>query len=75
VSLASLTSLLRIRREKEEANPSNKSNKRTQNTFSQVSNGIELIWRLGEDLIYLMCLGVKSFALAMNEMFRKLGLL
>jgi hypothetical protein len=34
---------------KRKANP---SNKRTQNTLSQVSNGIELIWRLGEDLIY-----------------------
>jgi hypothetical protein len=73
VSLAFLTSLLRIRGEKDKANPSNKSNKRTQNTLSQVSNGIELILRLGEDLIYLMCLGVKSFALAMNGMFRKLG--
>jgi hypothetical protein len=55
---------------KEKANP---SNKRTQNALSQVPNGIELIWRLGEDLIYSMCLGVKSFALAMNGMFRKLG--
>jgi hypothetical protein len=73
VSLASLTSLLRIRREKEKVNPSNKSNKRTQNTLSQVSNGIELIWRLGGDLIYWMCLGVKYFALTMNVMFRKLG--
>jgi hypothetical protein len=44
-------------------------------TPSLNSNGIELIWRLGEDLIYWMCLGVKSFALAMNGMFRKLGLL
>jgi hypothetical protein len=38
---------------KEEGNPSDKSNKRTQNTLSQVPNGIELIWRLGEDLILL----------------------
>jgi hypothetical protein len=37
---------------KEEGNPSDKSNKITQNTLSQVPNGIELIWRLGEDLIY-----------------------
>jgi hypothetical protein len=37
---------------KEKVNPSNKSNKRTQNTLFQVPNGIELIWRLGEDLIY-----------------------
>jgi hypothetical protein len=37
---------------KEEGNPSDKSNKRTQKTLSQVPNGIELIWRLGEDLIY-----------------------
>jgi hypothetical protein len=37
---------------KEEGNPSDKSNKRTQNTLSQVPNGIELIWSLGEDLIY-----------------------
>jgi hypothetical protein len=55
------------------ANPSDKSNKRTQNTLSQVSNGIELIWRLREDLIYLMCLGVESFALVLNEMFGILG--
>jgi hypothetical protein len=32
-----------------------------------------LILRLGEDLIFGMCLGVKSFALAMNMEFRKLG--
>jgi hypothetical protein len=37
---------------KGEGNPSDKSNKRTQNTISQVPNGIELIWRLEEDLIY-----------------------
>jgi hypothetical protein len=37
---------------KEKANPSNKSNKRTQNALSHVPKGIELIWRLGEDLIY-----------------------
>jgi hypothetical protein len=37
---------------KEEGNPSDKSNKTTQNTLSQVPNGIELIWMLGEDLIY-----------------------
>jgi hypothetical protein len=36
----------------EEGNPSDKSHKRTLNTLSQVPNGIELIWRLGEDLIY-----------------------
>jgi hypothetical protein len=58
---------------KEEGNPSDKSNKRTLNTLSQVPNGNELIWRLGGDLIYWMCLGVKSFALAMNGMFRMLG--
>jgi hypothetical protein len=73
VSLASITSLLRIRREKEKANPSDKSNKRTQNTLSQVSNGIELIWTLGGHLIFWMCLGVNSFALAMNVMFKTLG--
>jgi hypothetical protein len=64
---------LRKEMRKEEGNPNNKSNKRTQNTLSQVPNEIELIWRLGEDLIYLMCLGVKSFALAMNEKLRILG--
>jgi hypothetical protein len=73
VSLASITSLLRIRREKEKANPSVKSNKRTQDNLSQVPNGIELIWRLGEDLIYWMCLRMQSFALAMNGMFGMLG--
>jgi hypothetical protein len=44
------------------------SNKRT-----QVPNGIELIWRLREDSIYLMCLGVESFALVLNEVFGMLG--
>jgi hypothetical protein len=52
MSLVSLIKHLRIRMRKEEGNPSDKSNKRTQNTLSQVPNGIELIWRLGEDLIY-----------------------
>jgi hypothetical protein len=52
MSLASITSHLRNRREKKKANPSDKSNRRTQNTLSQVPNGIELIWWLGEDLIY-----------------------
>jgi hypothetical protein len=54
---------------KKKAKPSNKSNKRTQNTLSQVHNAIKLVWRLREDSIYLMCLGVKSFALVLNEMF------
>jgi hypothetical protein len=45
------------------ANPSDKSNERTQNTLSQVPNGIELIWRLREDSIYLMCLGVEFLLL------------
>jgi hypothetical protein len=46
---------------------------KTQNTLSQVHNGIELIWSLREDSIYLMCLGVESFALVLNEMFGMLG--
>jgi hypothetical protein len=58
---------------KKKANPSDKGNKRTQNTLSQVPNGIELIWRLREDSIYLMCLGVESFALVLNEMIGMLG--
>ena len=29
--------------------------------------------RLGEDLIFSMCLGVNSFALVLNVEFRKLG--
>jgi hypothetical protein len=73
VSLASLTKHLRIRTGKENAKPSNKSNKEHKNTLSQVPNGIELICRLREDLIYLMCLGVESFALILNEMFGMLG--
>jgi hypothetical protein len=52
VSLALLTKHLRNIMRKEEGTPSDKSNKRTLNTLSQVPNGIELIWRLGEDLIY-----------------------
>jgi hypothetical protein len=55
------------------AKPSNKSNKEHKYTLSQVPNGIELIWRLREDSIYLMCLGVESFALVLNEMFGMLG--
>jgi hypothetical protein len=39
------------------------------------ANGIELIWRLREDSIYLMCLGVESFALVLNEMFGMLVLI
>jgi hypothetical protein len=72
VSLASLTKHLRIRIEKKKAKPSNNEHKKT---LSQVPNGIELIWRLGEDPIYLMCLGVESFALVLNEMFGMLVLL
>jgi hypothetical protein len=34
-----------------------------------------LIWRLGEDLIFGMCLGVNAIALVLNVNFRKLGLL
>ena len=34
---------------------------------------VELILRIGEDLIFGMCLGVKYFALATNVEFRKLG--
>jgi hypothetical protein len=75
VSLASITNHLRNRREKKKAKPSNKSNKEHKNTLSQVPNGIELIWRLREDSIYLMCLGVESFALVLNEMFGMLGLI
>jgi hypothetical protein len=72
VSLASLTKHLRIRIEKKKAKPSNNEHKKT---LSQVPHGIELIWRLGEDPIYLMCLGVESFALVLNEMFGMLVLL
>jgi hypothetical protein len=56
--------------EKKKAKP---SNKRKQNTLSQVPNGMELNWRLREDSIYLMCLGVEYFALVLNEMFGMLG--
>jgi hypothetical protein len=52
-----------------------RATKEHKNTLSQVPNGIELIWRLREDSIYLMCLGVESFALVLNEMFGMLGLL
>jgi hypothetical protein len=34
---------------------------------------LSLIWRLREDSIYLMCLGVESFALVLTEMFGMLG--
>jgi hypothetical protein len=50
--LQSFTKHLRNRMRKEEGNLSEKSNKRTLSTLSQVPNGIELIRRLGEDLIY-----------------------
>jgi hypothetical protein len=58
---------------KKKGNPRNKSNTEYKNTLSQVRNGIELIWRLREDSIYLMCRGVESFALVLNEMFGMLG--
>jgi hypothetical protein len=50
-----------------------KQQEQQKNTLSEVPNGIELIWRLGEDPIYLMWLGVESFALVLNEMFGMLG--
>jgi hypothetical protein len=50
-----------------------RATKEHKNTLSQVPNGIELIWRLGEDSIYLMCLGVESFALVLNQMLGMLG--
>jgi hypothetical protein len=34
---------------------------------------VELILRLGEDLIFGMCLGVNVIALVLNRNFRKLG--
>jgi hypothetical protein len=37
---------------KKKGNPRGKSSKEHEITLSQVPNGIELIWRLGEDLIY-----------------------
>jgi hypothetical protein len=52
-----------------------RATKEHKNNLSQVPNGIELIWRLRDDSIYLMCLGVKSFALELNEMFGMLGLI
>jgi hypothetical protein len=61
--------------EKKKAKPSNKDNKEHKKTLSQVPNGIELIWWLGEDPINLMCLGVESFALVLNAMFGMLGLI
>jgi hypothetical protein len=50
-----------------------RATKEHKNTLSQVPNAIELIWRLREDSIYLMCLGVESFALVLNERFGMLG--
>jgi hypothetical protein len=50
-----------------------RATKEHKTTLSQVPNGIELIWRLREDSIYLMCLGVESFALVLNEMFGMIG--
>jgi hypothetical protein len=75
MSLASLTKHLRIRMGKEKGQAKQQEQQGTQNTLSQVPNGIELIWRLREDSIYLMCLGVESFALVLNEMFGMLGLI
>jgi hypothetical protein len=43
---------------KEKGQAKQEEQQRTQNTLSQVPNGFELIWRLREDSIYLMCLGV-----------------
>jgi hypothetical protein len=50
-----------------------KRQEQQKNTLSQVPNVIELIWRLRDDSIYLMCLGVQSFALVLNEMFGMFG--
>jgi hypothetical protein len=73
LNLASLTKHLRVRTGKGKHKPSNKSNKEHKKTLSQIPNGIELIWWLGEDPIYLICLGVESFALVLNAMFGMLG--
>jgi hypothetical protein len=73
VSLASLTKHLIIRIRKEKGQAKQQEQQRTQNALSQVPNGFELIWRLREDSIYLMCLRVESFALVLNEMFGMLG--
>jgi hypothetical protein len=59
--------------EKKKAKPRNKSTEEHKKTLSQVPNEIELICRLREDSIYLMCLGVESFALVLNEMFGMFG--
>jgi hypothetical protein len=50
-----------------------RATKEHKNTLSLVPNGIELIWRLRDDSIYLMCLGLESFALKFNEIFGMLG--
>jgi hypothetical protein len=73
VSLASFTKHLEELELERESNPSNKRNKR--NTKHPLSSlyAIELILRLGEDLIFWMCLGVNDFALVLNVEFKKLG--
>ena len=58
---------------KEKGQAKQQEQQKNTNTLPQVPNGIELIWRLREDSIYLMCLGVESFALVLNEMFGMLG--
>jgi hypothetical protein len=46
----------------------------TKLTLSLSSHSVvELILRLGEDLIFGMCLGVNAIALVLNRNFRKLG--
>jgi hypothetical protein len=74
VSLDSLTKHLRVRMRKEKR-PS-QATRATKNTNTpSLKSLIELrqFWRLREDSIYLMCLGVESFALVLNEMFGMLG--
>jgi hypothetical protein len=76
VSFASLTKHLRIRIRKEKGQAKQQEQQKNTRTPSLKSlMELSWFWRLREDSIYLMCLGVESFALVLNEMFGMLGLL
>jgi hypothetical protein len=74
VSIASLTKHLRVR-ERKEKRPSQatRATNEHKNTLSQTLMELSCIRGFGEDQIYLMCLGVESFALVLNALFGMVG--
>jgi hypothetical protein len=75
VSIASLTKHLRMRERKENPSQATRATKNTRKPSLKSLMELSWIGGFGEDQIYLMCLGVESFALVLNAMFGMLGCL